>query len=270
MTRSLAALALAPALTACVAFPIGIPPGHVRAAMSAAYGDLDDKPAGSPLVAVHAGLAPASLWSDRRAWDVEVGYAADAFLEAPELSAQGGYVSGAWMPFLLAEGAVRLRMILGLDVDVLRTRDVVAFGSTLSVGAELAGFANGTGWLGSLSGGYAGLLYGEWSVGVCLQGAYRYVDGASYGTIGAGLTLRWPAGGGVGYVTALGLVPAGGSSGAQAISGYESNREPDEPRHPPAPPARFVCRDPDGNSGEADTLEEARVLCPHCSCAERR
>jgi hypothetical protein len=264
-------------LVGCIGVPVGTPGGRVRVAGAAAFGNVGVQEQGAPVVALHTGIAPASFWPERRDWDVEAGYVLAAFTDVRGLDAQGGYVGASWMPHLAAiGGGVSLRAMLGGDVEVLALRDVAGFGATASFGVELYGRTVGDGSAGSLAGGVVGGLYGEWAIGIVLEGAYRYSAGEHYGTIGAGLSLRWPAGGGVVFATAIGVgvaaVNSQSSSGQTTPLGFQAEwneHRGDLPAQAPPPPARFVCRDAGGNVVEADDLEGARALCPACECEPR-
>jgi hypothetical protein len=108
---------------------------------------------------------------------------------------------------------------VGADVDAL------ALGATVSAGIE--------GWVvceGAMGGGdllYAGLLgwgRGEWGLGLHAQASYRFIDGQHDATFGATLSLRFPAGIGVGYVTAIAIADvAAHTSSASSSSSTASH-----------------------------------------------
>jgi hypothetical protein len=270
-------IVLCAALAGCIGVPIGTPGGRARVVGAAAFGDIGGQEQGAPAISFHTGIAPASYWPERREWDVEAGYVLTGFTDVRGEEAQGGYVGASWMPHLAALGnGANMRAILGGDVEMLALRGVAGFGGTASFGVEVYGRTSGDGFMAGASGGVAGAAYGEWAIGIVLEGSYRYSAGEHYGTVGAGLSLRWPAAGGVVFATAIGLgiAAANSQSSSGQLSGGDTEVEWNEhrgdlPEDPPAPPGRFVCTDSSGNAVEADALEEARSLCPGCECVER-
>jgi hypothetical protein len=130
---------------------------------------------------------------------------------------------------------------------------------------------------------YAGIVgwgRGEWGIGVQLQASYRFVDGDHYATFGGSISVRFPAGIGVGYVTALAIAEGASSSRGSSSSGSRTSTtttqgtpasapfgfcehphpyvSPDEPA--PAPvPDRWLCR---ARSADERDHEEGPVRAP--------
>jgi hypothetical protein len=192
----------------CIGVPFASLGGRGRVAAVGVVGDVTS-PRGRPEAAVqaHVGTAILSVTDPGpREWDVELGYALDAFPGHQELDRNGGYAGLHWFPWN-GDGA---RVSVGGDVDLLWGFDQrLALGATLSAGIEA--YAGCTGAMGGGDAAYAGLLgfgRGEWGLGIQAHASYRFVDGEHYAMFGASVSLRFPAGIGVGYVTALGAYEA--------------------------------------------------------------
>ncbi len=274
---------LAWAQAACVAIPLVSPGGRARTTAGAAFGDVHDEAGrADSAISVHAGIAPLSLLPEAREWDFELGYALDAFPEHRPLDAHGGYAAVSFMPQLYRNERERfgIRLITTLDCELLSARNDTVLGFSASVGVDLFGFIAGDGSRGNvLHSAVAGALHGEWSVGLVAQGSYRFVGGEHYGTLGLGISIRWPAGAGVAFLGPLGLIEAAVNTAAPREDGYpRSHRsslrsnEPstwnDRTSHPPRGPnlsGQIECSRR-GLAVVADTEAEALALCRDCTC----
>lgn len=270
------------ALSGCLAFPAATPGGRARIGISGAFGDTaGDDPM---IVPAHVGVSPLTLVPEIYEGDFELGYVGDLFVEdGGQRGAHGAYVGGAYTPLLDDLGrSTYLRGVVQLDADVMTRRGLAVVGGTASVGVELFGYITGEGVVGDLRAGVGGVMAGQWSVGVQLQGAYRYVQGGEhYGHLGATISVRFPAAVGGIYATALlALDIAASDSDADGASGDEDwgDVSSGESRTHPmrgggerrGPRPRWVCEDEAGNDAEGGTLEEARALCGNETCECRR
>ncbi len=259
-------------LTGCLGVPVATPGGRARIAVGPTVGATGRA---DHAISLHAGVTPLVWLPERREWDLELGYTVDLFPDHQRLNVQGGYVGLSYMPTLWADPGepILVRGVATIEAEAMARGDVPVPGATLSIGCEVYGVQAGDGVSGNLYGGVAGMLSGEWSVGLLVQGSYRHLDGEPYGVIGAALSIRFPAALGVVYATPLGLlegaaVAAGSSTPPPPTDSYSEWREasPPGPSPPPPRPARFECRDADHNVTQGDTLEDARSLCPGCVC----
>ncbi len=263
----------------CVAAPVATPGGRARVGIAGAFGDTagDD----AALVPMHVGVTPLSLVPEIFEADFELGYVADLFLsDGGQRSGHGAYVGGSYTPLLhRGSSGTYLRGVVQLDADLMSRRGLALGGATASVGVELFGYITGQGVIGDLRGGVAGVMAGQWSVGVQLTGSYRYAEtGEQYGFLGATLSIRFPAAVGSVYATALLAIDLAASENGNGASGPVGDMTSGETRSrsmdgrdaPPPPPPRWICEDARGNRGEGMTRLEARRLCASEDCACRR
>jgi hypothetical protein len=210
-------LAAALLIEGCIGLPFASLGGRARVTAAAAVTSRPDADA-RLVVQTHLGAAVMSVVDPgERDFDVEVGYALDAYPGDRPSDRHGGYAGLVWFPWQ-EEGA---RVSVGADVDALWGFDQrLAVGATLSAGIEAYAACEGAMGGGDLL--YAGLVgwgRGEWGLGVHAQASYRFVEGQHDATFGATLSLRFPAGIGVGYVTALAIADVA----AQSRSGSSSS-----------------------------------------------
>lgn len=244
----------------CIGVPFASLGGRGRVAVAGAVGDLRSF---GPRTAVQAHIGTAILSvtdPGPRDLDVEVGYALDAFPGERSLDRHGGYAGVHWFPW--QDDGVRVSV--GGDLDALWGFDQrLALGATLSVGIE--GYAACEGAMGGGDVLYAGLLgwgRGEWGFGVQAQASYRFVDGEHYAMFGGSLSIRFPAGIGVGYVTALTFIELAGTSRSARAPEPSGAPAPGQGRQPVAPYGFCEHPLPSGApGGEARMPEEDRWQC---------
>jgi hypothetical protein len=213
-------LALTLLLEGCIGLPFASVGGRGRVT---AAGAITSRPERDPrlVVQAHVGAAILSVVDPgERDFDVEVGYALDAYPGDRASDRHGGYAGLVWFPWH-EDGA---RVAVGADVDALWCFDErLALGATVSAGIE--GWVACEGAMGAgdlLDAGLLGWGRGEWGLGVHAQASYRFVDGQHDATFGATLSLRFPAGIGVGYVTAIAIADAAGRTSSASSSSTTS------------------------------------------------
>lgn len=267
---------------------IGAPGGRVRAAGAYTAGDGH---APSSVVSIRAGVTPVAWFDEERDWDVEAGYVLEAFPGQRPLDVQGGYLGFSYIPTIgrMLGESVRLRLVTGLDADLMAGIDRVVAGGTVTLGIELFDFdAEERSGGGGTSGGFLHAFAGEWSIGVVAFGSYRYaVDVGHYAVVGGGISLRFPSAVAAAYVLPFGVdsivrgetpeereerdAERGERRRERRVTRRHRRRDrrarrAEERRTAPA----VVCFDANWNRIEASTMEEAREACPDCECTDNR
>lgn len=236
-TRSIAAIALAIVLAAgsggCV--PLLTPHAEGRGTIGVAVGRTR---AGEPSRARLTGTLdtvylPTTLAGCDRDFDLGLG-ARFHFVEPEHGGANptriGGVASGTWFfvrgPFHRGE--------LRVDLDALELDGRPLAGVSVTIGAELFGITEGAGAAAS----WEGILAGAWSgeAGVRIEAtvaAHEDFGGVRYATFTAGLTVRWPAGAGVGVVNPIVLALAAANSGTSSSATTPATATPPPNRTSP-------------------------------------
>ena len=213
----LAATALALAsvsLTGCIPLPFVVPPTEVNIGAGQAMGrvvpaarvaDTDPTLASDSETFVLGRIGTRPLALARSMARRKVGFVAGYVFELlpnedlASFTKHGGYLGPTFYPWTSLRFGSDWRARVGISTlgELLydEGNQDIGGGATATASIELFRHSSGAfaGFDPSDGSGTIGGAYGEFSVGLELSGSYREVGGARYGTIGGGLSLRFPA-----------------------------------------------------------------------------